>query len=176
MRLNISVDLDGAMKALDRLERELAPKAASAALNRVATSARAEAVREIARKSGLTQAEVRKHIDIVTANRGNLEAQIIARPWSPNLIRFKARQTPQGVVASPWRNKRVHKHTFIGNQGRTVFVRQGKGRLPIKSVRGPSVKKEFLQGYAIKAMEKKVAERFGIEFDRALRAMISRRK
>ena len=176
MQIRISVDLDGAMKVLDDLERKYVPQAASAAINRVATSARAEAVREIARKTGLTQAEVRKHVDIVTANRGNLEATIVAKAWSPNLIRYKARQTPQGVVASPWRNKRTHKGTFIGNQGRTVFVRQGKARLPLKPVRGPSVRKEFLQGYAIKAMEKKVAERFGLEFDRALRAIIARRK
>lgn len=175
--ISISVEtyIDEALKFLGDLERSVAPQAASAAINRVAVSARAEAIREISRETGLTQTEIRQRLNITTANRNTLTAKIIARPWSPNLIRFNARQTQPGVSAAPWRKRRVHKHTFIANKGRTVFVREGKARLPLKSVRGPSVRKEFMRGYAIRAMERKVAERFGLEFDRALRAIMVRK-
>jgi hypothetical protein len=173
--ISVEADISKALAMLTSLERDLVPRAASAALNRVAVSARAVAVQEIARTTGLTQAEVRQRLDIRTANRNYLAASISAVPWSPNLIRYAARQTKAGVSAAPWRNRRVHKHTFIGNQGRTVFVREGKSRLPIKSVRGPSVPKEFMQGYAIKAMQARVAERFALEFDRALKQFMRTR-
>jgi hypothetical protein len=174
--ISVEVDIRKAVEMLNALERELVPRAASAALNRVAVSARAVAVQEIARVTGLTQAEVRQHLDIRTANRNYLAASISAKPWSPNIIRFAARQTKAGVSAAPWRNRRTHKGTFIGNQGRTVFVRTSRNRLPIKAVHGPNVPREFMQGYALAAMQAKVAERFALEFERALAQFMRTRR
>lgn len=176
MRIDVKVDVDQALRKLTALEREIAPKAAVSALNKVATSARAEAVRQIARETGIKQSEIRQHLVIRRATRNTLSAQISAKPWSPNLIRYQARQTKQGVSAAPWRNRRVHKGTFIANQGRTVFAREGKARLPLKPIRGPSVPREFMRDVAMRAMRAKVAERFPIEFERALAQYMRPRK
>jgi hypothetical protein len=177
MRIDLTVDIEPALRYLKDIEKNVVPRAAAATINKVAVSARAEAVRQIARETGIPQAEVRKRIDIVgRASKYKLEAVITARPWSPNLIRFKAREVRQGVAASAWRKRKVYKGAFIGNKGRTVFARTSKDRLPIKPLRGPSVRVEFLRGYALKAMQRKIDERFNVEFERAMAQFLRTRR
>lgn len=167
MNVNITADVSGVLASLDRLDRNV-QRAEVAALNRVGTSARAEVVREISQQSGLKQKDLREHIPLSRATKARPFVEIVAKPWSPNLIRYQARQVKQGVTAKAWGNRKLYKGAFIGNQGRTVFARTSKARLPIKALHGPSVPKEFVKGYALRALEAKVHERFGIEFNRAL--------
>jgi len=164
--LSIKVDLRDVNKLFDELPN-VTRKATVAALNRVATTARAEAVRGIAAETGLKQKDIRDHLAIRKADRFTLVAEIQAKPWSPNLIRYQARPTKRGVSAAPWKHRRIFKGTFIGNQGRTVFKRVGKARLPIKALHGPSVPREFMRGYALEAMRRKIGERFPLEFHSA---------
>lgn len=168
MQLSVKVDTTEVERMLTELQREFIPKATSAALNRVGVSARAEAVREVAKATSMRQRDVRERTAFRKASRQSLVVELKAEPWSPNLIRYQARQTKQGVSAKAWGQRKVYRGAFIGNKCRTVFTREGKDRLPLKALHGPSVPKEFMREHTTKAMERVVRERFPIEFQRTL--------
>lgn len=166
--ISVTVDIKGALRYLERIERDVVPRAAAAAINRTANSTAVEVSRQIARETGIPVREVRQRIKVRRASKDNLTAYVTAYPYSPNVKRFNARQTDPGVVASPWRRRRLFPGTFTMPSG-AVVKRTGKARFPIRGIRGPSVRKEFLRGYALRAMKAKVDERFPIEFERAAR-------
>jgi hypothetical protein len=174
MQISVKVDIDGALRELNAFQKDI-ERATTAALNKVAVTARAAAVRSIARETGLKQKEIRERLAIRRATRYEFSVEISAKPWAPNLIRFEAKQTPAGVSAKPWKQRKVYKGTFIANQGRTVFVRTSKRRLPIKAVYGPSVPREFMRDRSRQVLAATVKERFPLEFNRALAALASRR-
>jgi hypothetical protein len=171
-----TVDFSGAFREITNLEKAVLPQAATAALNRVAASARTQAVRVIGAESSLKQADVRPHVTLTKATRTRLEAVINAQPWSPNLIRYQARQVKAGVSARAWGQRKVYKGAFIGNKGRTVFKRATKERLPLKALHGPSVPKEFVATKTRSAMDAKIKERFVPEFESALRQFLRTRR
>lgn len=174
LQISVAVDIRSAVGFLDSLTRDV-NRAAVAALNRTATTARAVAAREISKETSLPVNEVRKRVPLIRANKATLTAQIKAEPYAPNLIRYGARETKQGVSAKAWGKRKIYRGTFIGNKGRTVFTRVGKSRLPIKAVFGPSVRREFIRDHTLSAIKRTVADRFPIEFNRAMRARLPRR-
>ena len=173
MQIDVQVDIRKATQGLLLMQKDI-NTAAVAALNKVGITARATAARQISRVSGLPVNQVRQHVPLVRANKWRLQAEISGKPYSPNLIRYSARQTKQGVSANAWRKRKVYRGTFIANKGRTVFKRVGPERLPIKAVYGPSVRREFIRDTTFKAVEQTVDARFPLEFDRALRALLRR--
>lgn len=119
--------------------------ASSRALNRAISSARTVAVRDLSKATGIRpQRAIRDKLKLRNARPSRLIAEIGAIPYTPNLARFTARQTRAGVSASAWGKRKVYRGTFLGNQGRTVFKRVGKDRLPIKPVHGPRLHKHFV--------------------------------
>lgn len=178
MDFSVKVDLAPLEAALRDVPR-LAEVAAARALNRVATTARAQASRAISAETGLKVNEVRDHLSLSparTSSGGETVVTITVPPWAPNLIRFTARQTKAGVSANAWRTRKVYRGTFIANKGRTVFKRVGKARLPIEPVHGPSIPRQFIKGYAMDAIRNTMAERYGIEFERAMTSLLRGRK
>lgn len=134
---------------LTLLELKAFPRAASKALNRTATTVRAEQSRILAKQMGLRVGDVKRRIDIRKAIPTRLSAQIIYRGKPLNLINFKARQFKKGVKASPWGDRRLFPGTFIVRIGGNDLVmrrarRGGRrvGRLPIEAVFGPGIAKE----------------------------------
>lgn len=176
MQIKVNVDVEGALKGLDDLEREYAPRATVAALNKVGVTARTEAARQISAETGLPVSQVKKYVPLVKANKWTLSAVISALPWAPNLARFSARQTKQGVSANAWRQRKIYRGTFLGNQGRTAFKRVGKARLPIEPVHGPSVPRTFIGEKTQAAIQRVVRERFALEFSRALQQFLRSRR
>lgn len=172
--IDVRTDFREVFRALDLLNADV-QKAAMMALNKVAGSVRTEATRNIAKASGMKVSDVKAKMPVIRANRFNLTAQVKAEPWSPNLIRYGARETKKGVSAKAWGKRKVYKGAFIGNQGRTVFARVGKERLPIKALHGPSVPKEFMREANIAAMRSVITKRFPLEFDRAMQQRLRRK-
>lgn len=168
--INISVQSNIAevLRKFEGLQMETG-KAVAMALNRTAATARSRATKAISAETGIKQASIREKLQIVRATRTALRAEIQAHKYAPNLIHYTARQTKAGVSANAWRKRKVYKHTFIGNKGRTVFHREGKARLPIKPVYGPSIPRTFMQRTTNRVLRETVAERFPIEFERALK-------
>lgn len=170
----VTLDVKPALRMLEQLQKDT-ERATVMALNRVAVTVRAEASRSVSKASGMKVSEVKEKMPLVKADRSTLTATIIAKPWSPNLIRYQARQTKAGVSAKAWGQRKIYPRTFIGNKGRTVFTRVGKARLPLKALHGPSIPREFIKDANLTAMKSVVTNRFPIEFDSAVRSLTRRR-
>lgn len=179
MRIDVKADIKAALRELNRVQREQVPKAAARALNTTASQVQSAAVKELAAETGLKQKDVREVLRRTRATWTNLVAAVIATGRAVNLIRFTrqtrdaARKGP-GVRANAWGKPRVYRGTFIGNQGRTVFVRQGEGRLPIKPVHGPSIPREMAREKVKKHLEQTIKTRWPINFARELKYYLSR--
>jgi hypothetical protein len=123
INFDVSVDIKAAMAALTEVQRKVIPQAAASALNRVATSARRVAVDTIRKETNIKAAAVRKYVTTKKASKSILTAEIRASKYAPNLINFGARQTKKGVSANAWAKRKIYRGAFIGNKGRTVFIR-----------------------------------------------------
>lgn len=142
MRLSISTNFPQVQRALDSLQAEVGAKAAARAVNATIAQAKTAMVKEIRTEYVVPASYVRDRLRIKRATffKGvlNVEAVLDAqdKPRSANLIRFTARRTGAGVSVKIKRAgaRKVVRGAFIGNKGRTVFVRVGKERLPIKAL------------------------------------------
>lgn len=173
--INFSVqgDVNQILSHLKGLE-DVGKRAAATAINRIAVSAQSVALKAISQETGLTQRSVREKMKLRRAMPDRLLAEIVAESFAPNLIRFGARQVKAGVSANAWRKRKTYKGAFIGNQGRTVFTRMGKARLPIKALHGPSVRKTFMRQHVQAALDRVVAERWPTEIQHQLAFYMSR--
>lgn len=162
MKISVEVrNMDKVQNVLNTIQKGLREKAIGPALNRAAEKARAELARAIPEEYAVRAAEVRNAVSLRKARSGNLEATITVfgstsrRGRSMNLIHFlaavqqagKAMKT-RGAKASKADLSALNRQlgflikrggglrkidgAFVGNQGRTIFRRTGKARLPIE--------------------------------------------
>jgi minor tail protein Z (GPZ) len=166
--INVSVELDisAARQEFAAHQREVT-LAASRAINRVADTTRAEAVRQIGPATHIRVTKIRERISVHGANPDYLIAEVTAHPYSPNLSQFDARQMPPGVSALAWEGRKVYRHAFIMPSG-GVVARVTKARYPLKGLRGPSVPRTFERPDIMRALLVRIYERFPIEFAREL--------
>lgn len=68
--------------------------------------------------------------------------------------------------------KKMIKGIFIGNRGRTVFMRTGKGRLPIKAVGTIDIPQMFNTRRINKVVVDVIRQRFEANFKRELRSLL----
>jgi hypothetical protein len=195
--------LEGVKKRLAEIPRELQGKTVNAAINKTADKARAEINRAIPQEYAVKAAEVRSAIDIRKAQTGNMQAVISIfgsksrRGRSANMVRFLAVAQAAGIgfktrgavgikkkdVAALRgqlgflikRGGGVKKITgaFIGNKGRTVFMREGKARLPIKPVQVIGFSQMFNARRINERVMAKVRAEFGVELDRAINRILA---
>lgn len=69
-----------------------------------------------------------QYVSIKAASPRRLAALIKGSGRPLNLIRFNARQTKRGVSHRAYGRRQTAEGAFIGNSGRTVFVRKGRKR------------------------------------------------
>lgn len=159
--LDISLDLRGLNRIVDRLTDTQMAAAQARALNRGRNSARTVMVRATARDLGLVQREVRDRIYLRDAKPGHLEAALVPSRTRLPLILFSARghEPSRGrgrTTAKVGRTRKKYPHAFIATMRsghRGVFrhvpggARRGDGvsrsQLPIFELRGPSVARAF---------------------------------
>lgn len=170
--MSFKADVRQVERMLFGLEKKAVPKAARQSINRTIKTVQTRAVRQISRETSLQQKLMRRRMRIIQARGGRMLATLIAEAWSPNLASFNARQTKQGVRARVWGASKLHRGAFMANQGRTVFRRTSKKRLPIDALHGPSLRKHFLRRHINRAMREVAAERWPIEMQRALARQI----
>lgn len=155
--------LDKVKPILEALPRELEDKVIGPALNKTAQKARAEINRLVVAEYAVKTSDVRNSVEISRARKGRPAAVITVfgspsrRGRSMNMIRFLAVQRIANKMKRV-RGKKVSKAeiaalnrqlgflirrggglktipgAFVGNNGRTVFRRVGKARLPIEPV------------------------------------------
>lgn len=168
MQINVKADVQQALRELSHAKAQVR-QAAARALNRTAEQVQSAAVKEIARETGLKQKDVRVAMSRRRAKASNLVAVVIATGRAVNLIRFTKQTREQarragGVIANAWGKSRLYPGTFIANLGRTVFVRRGKERLPIRAVHGPSIPREMAREKVAKHLETVIKTRWPINF------------
>lgn len=153
--LSISTNFPNVIRRLDSLQKEVGEKALVSALNKTAAKGKTQSNKEIRKEFALTKAKVDEKLFVYKATRaGRNEFVAVIESRGPfgrraiNLINFSARQvrTPDGGVSVKIKKaggRKLVKGAFIGNQGRTVFIREGKGRLPIRPVQTIDVPQMF---------------------------------
>ena len=153
--------IDAVQDRLRQVASDLQPKVLGPAINKVAEKARAEISRAIPQEFAVKASEVRNAVSLRKARSGDIEATITVfgstsrRGRSMNLIHFLAAVQQagktikkRGVKASKADLSALNRQlgflikrggglkkiegAFVGNQGRTIFRREGKARLPIE--------------------------------------------
>jgi Prophage minor tail protein Z (GPZ) len=165
MQLTIATNFKDVQKALDGLQAGLREKALVSGINKTLALAKTAMGREITGVFNVKSAYVRERLRIRRASfkqgRFEIEGSLVGgrvNKRSANIIAFVER-----VVTLASRRKRIKTGTnkmlfvrvkrgapakplagaFIANQGRTVFERLGKQRLPIKPVQVIDVAQMF---------------------------------
>lgn len=156
MDIRIKTDFGGAFAALDQLQADIRERAGVSAVNKTLAKGRTRMAREISREFNVTYGFVVERLNIAKAKFVGGKAVIAGaldgsngRKRSANLIAFVERKTTLAQAkkrAKAGTLDQLHFQikrkggrvtipgAFIANQGRTVFMREGKARLPIKAL------------------------------------------
>lgn len=167
-----------------RFVQKNVPKAFSAALNRVSTGIRTEAVRKVRETYIIKAGDVRKTIKITKANPARLEILMVSRGGNIPLINFRTTPSKPNTTRRPkvlkaqvkkQGSKKPIPGAFVaqmrsGHIG--VFERSGKRRLPIRELYGPAVPSMLdnpeVQEHLQKEAQRRMAERLDHEVNRVL--------
>lgn len=178
MKIDVKTNFPDVAKQIKELHEDVATKATARALNATMAQAKTAMSREIRQKFVLSASKVNQSLKVNKAvAKGGLlqmEASLESpsqRGRSLNLINFAARQTAKGVSVKISRDggRKLIPGAFIGNDGRTVFKRVGKDRLPIKALQTIDVAQMFNVKTINKAVVDAINERFSVIFEREAR-------
>jgi hypothetical protein len=193
--ISVKTDFKDISRKLNRLSTDLQKKVVPAALNKVIAKANTEMTRQIVSEFNIQAAEVRTRLRVIKARRNYANWFAVLDPFasnkrgrSLNLIRFverkvtlaEGRRRKQAGSASQLRfqikrggGKKIIKGAFIANNGRTVFIREGDDRLPIKALSTIDVPQMFNTRRIQQAVMARINREMVVEFDRAIKAAIA---
>lgn len=181
---------------LDRLGHDVGSKAVVRALNATIKQGETQMGRQISKEFRVGVGEAKKRLKVIrAAARGGtyrftaiLEATQRGRGRSMNLIAFvskgkvskaSAKRTGRTDLAGQLQfqikrggGKKSIKGAFIGNAGRTVFIRTGKDRLPIKALGTIDIPQMFNTRRVNKVVKQVMIDKFPANFERELRAVL----
>lgn len=196
MQLTIKLaGLDQVTKQFNSLTGEQMTGALAAALNKTAAKGQTEVNRAVTERYNIKASEVRNSVTLRKASAANnrLEAwiQIFGSPKksgrSLNVIHFLEnkvtlaegrRRSKNGTLNQLHFNfikdagGKIIPGAFIGNNGRTVFQREGKSRLPIKPVQVIGVGQMFNFNPVRERVINRIESEFKTELQRAIDAKI----
>lgn len=176
----IRFDADRVIRAIGGLPTGPARRAIVRGLNKTAANVRTSASSAIRKRRALSASVVRDAMSIRKATKERLVSSLVTTGRPIPLRDYKARQTRKGttVAVSPGKRKLVdHKGNrgfIIQKIGAHVFAREGKQRLPVKKLFGPSLPSTFVQeevrrawtATANDAMPKRLAEEMRFELSK----------
>jgi hypothetical protein len=184
MRFGASLSIEQIERLVDL--RRAMPKVAARALNRTGAKAATMMVRTLTAQTGLARKTIKRAVKSYRASERNLAFALKTRGGNISLRYFKARETRAGVSAAPLGHRIVVPGTFMkagrfpnrvrfDSRGRgkgmdgNVFIRKGKGRLPIEGGRsGVYIPTEMLQGRSLASFDALVAADLPVQIERAL--------
>ena len=182
MQVDVRADMRRILFQLRQTQDAATNKAAARALNRAATTVRAESSREIRKEYNIKAAEIRKEMSIQRATPLRLVSIVKAKGRRLTLHRFNAKQNKTGVAVTIKKGRRqTIRSAFIqpGTAGNpVVFARgkyvggrfvPGKSRYPIAALNTVSVPVMFSQRVIVKALERVAGEAFRKNYLRELR-------
>lgn len=190
--MQISLNLSGLDEVKKKLESLTGPKIKSAismAINKTAAKGQTEINRAITERYQISRSEVSNSVTVSTASKVKPTAtlRIFGSPKkqgrSLNLIHFTERKVTlaEGRRRAKAGNQnqlrfniikgqggKMIPGAFIGNKGRTVFIREGKSRLPIKPVQVIGVGQMFNFRPITERVIARIKREFLTEVDRAI--------
>jgi len=156
MQISIKTNFPDVQRLLESMNKDVANKALASALNKTVAQAKTAMSREIRAEFNMSASKVGESLQITKARAGGGRVHLEASLQSPskrgrslNLINFMERSVSMATARKRGKagtlnqlfvqikkagGKKGLKSAFIGNKGRTVFVRTGKARLPIKAL------------------------------------------
>lgn len=202
MKISVQIKgVDELRRKLSGMVKDVDRKVVQPAINKVAEKARAEINRAIPQEYAVKTSEVRNAIDLRKAREGDLRAVISVfgsarrRGRSLNMIHFLAAIQAAGQAAKA-RGARVKKSdlkalarqlgfqirrdgglkkidgAFIGNKGRTIFRRTGKGRLPIEPMQVIGFSQMFASQKISQRVINKIRAELPVEIDRLIKRVM----
>ncbi len=175
MQISITTNFPQVQAKLDSLSKDIAQKALVRSVNATMAIAKTAMSREIRQEFVLPAAKVNAALVVKRASfRAGLfgvEATLESpskRGRSLNLINFGARETARGVTFKIKRGgpRQLIPGAFIASAGRTVFIRTGKPRLPIKALQTIDVAQMFNTQRINARVVKTLEDRFPQIFER----------
>ena len=163
----VKSDIKRLTQGLNRLERKAIPAAANSALNKAGRKVKTVITRDLSKEMGLKQKDIKNEIKVKKSNFRTLSVFISATGRRLNIIRYKAKQLKKALTAKPWGKVRKWKTGFIGNKGRTAFLRLPNKK--IKALSGPGIASEFVRDRAIRLMKTIGGDEFLKQFSRELK-------
>lgn len=195
VQLSIKADFKNVQRSLNALSDDLQKRVVPAALNKVIAKAKTEMKQQIASEFNLKSAEVADRLRVIKAGRALNQWSAVLDPFasrkrgrSLNVIRFlenkvtlanaKRRAKAGTLNQLHFQIKRVGEKkiidgAFIGNKGRTVFVRSTGARLPIKPLTTIDVPQMFNTKRIQKAVISRIESEMQVEFTRAINAAVT---
>ena len=165
MQITIKHNFPQVQRQLDNLQKDIARQATASALNKTIAQAKTAMSREIRAEFNISAAKVNESLSITRASASGGELRMEASLQSPrkrgrslNMINFMEKSTTLAqarkrgkagtlnqlfVQIKKQGGKKALGSAFIGNKGRTIFVREGKSRLPIKALQTVDVASMF---------------------------------
>ena len=153
MQITIKHNFPNVQRQIDALREDIARKATASALNKTIALAKTAMSKEIRAEFVLSASEVNQALFIskASAKGGELRMQASLSSTSQrgkrslNVAHFAARQTRKGVSFKISRNggRKTIPGSFLINGGKTVMIRTGKSRLPIKAIQTIDVAQMF---------------------------------
>jgi hypothetical protein len=180
LRLDVKLDVEKVKRNLSDIQRKKVPVAAARALNKTIGNVRTQANKSIRQERALSAKVVRDALSISKATRASLVASLVASGKTIPLREYQARQGKRGVTVkvTPGRRKVVvhagNKAFQIDKFGKHVYVREGKGRLPIKKLYGPSIPATFVKDKVVHAMNAVGGENWPKRFSEELAFELSK--
>jgi len=196
MQISIKTNFPQVQRKLDGLQADLRDIVLVSTINKTLDQAQTSMVREITAEFNVKAAYVRQRLRIrraSTKGRFTIAGSLIGgssnRGRSANIIAFVERvvtlaegrrrakagtQNQLFVKVKRVGPKKPLKGAFIGNQGRTVFIREGKSRLPIKPVQVIDVAQMFNTKRINAKVVATMKDRFPTNFDREARYYVAR--
>ena len=193
--INVKCDVQPTIDYLNRLAKSLGDQVIASALNKTVAQARTQMIRGITSEYAISAATVRERLQLRRASRTgmNFTATLIGNPAgrakrAMNVIRFierkvtlaEARRRGKAGTLGVLRFKikraggmQTIAGAFIANNGRTVFRRTGKARLPIEAVSTIGVPQMFNAKKVQIPVQRWITENFPRIFDRETRYFLS---
>ncbi|WP_404427301.1 phage tail protein [Ureibacillus chungkukjangi] len=149
--MRLVVDLDRQM--LEELERRLgtfskkAPNALSNAINRAVTNVNSNVKKEVRKEYNIKASDIQPTLKITKATKASLRGEVKSSGSPIGLDKFRVspktvnprRKTPIKAGVKKGNIKKVLGAFIADIHGNKVFEREGRARLPIKRLFGPSV-------------------------------------
>lgn len=194
--ISIRTNFPAIAAKLERLPENIGNRAMVRALNKTVDQGKTEMARRISGEYRLSVAKAKERLDVrkASASGGRLRFEAILEATrrgngrSTNLIAFvtggKVSKTAAKRMGNASRagqiqfqikrggGKKVIPGAFVANKGRTVFIREGKSRLPIKSINTIDIPSMFNARRINSVVRQVILQKFQSNFRRELRVVL----